>query len=316
MRRPRFLDLFSGAGGFALGFEMAGFEGILAIDNDKAPARSYSANFPKSIVLNEDVAKLNSKLLERVAGDVDVVIGSPPCEPYTAANPRRMEDPLDRLYKDPVGRLVLHFIRLVGDLKPKVFVMENVIGLIEGPLKDALRKEFARVGYNKIYFNVLHAEDYCTPSHRRRVFVSNIPINPPKCRKRITVEEALRDLPPPNNYWPPNHEPPHMPKRLERRASKLRWGDALIHYRGSGGRLYPNMIKLHPKRIAPTVLGSSRFFHPFENRLLTVREQARLMGYPDNFIFLGSKDAQYNQVGESVPPPLSKAIAKVVLKHL
>ena len=266
--------------------------------------------------MNEDISKISSKTLERIVGDVDVIIGSPPCEPYTAANPRRMEDPLDRLYKDPIGRLVLHFIRIVGDLKPKIFVMENVIGLIEGPLKNALRREFARVGYDKIYFNVLHAEDYCTPSHRRRVFVSNVPIRPPKCKKRITVEEALRGLPEPNFYWPPNHEPPYMPKRLEKRASKLGWGQALIHYRGSGGKLYPNMIKLHPKKVAPTVLGSSRFFHPYENRLLTVREQARLMGYPDNFIFLGSKDAQYNQVGESVPPPLSRAIAREVLKHL
>ncbi len=314
--KKAFFDLFSGAGGFALGFEQAGFEGLLGVDNDKAAARSYAANHPKAQVLVEDVSKLSSKVIERLVGDVDVVIGSPPCEPYTAANPKREKDPLDRLYKDPVGRLVLHFIRIVGDLKPKVFVMENVPGLIEGPLKQALRREFARVGYEKIYFNVLHAEDYCTPSHRRRVFVSNVPIRPPKCKRRITVEEALKDLPPPNFEWPPNHEPPNMPKRLERRAAKLRWGQALIHYRGSGGRLYPNLIKLDPRKVAPTVLGSSRFFHPYENRFLTVREQARLMGYPDNFIFLGGKDSQYNQVGESVPPPLAQAIAKEVLKFL
>ncbi|UXD21384.1 modification methylase [Ignicoccus pacificus DSM 13166] len=315
MRRA-FFDLFSGAGGFALGFEMAGFEGVLGVDNDRSAIRSYAANHRKAIALAEDISKLSSKTLERLGGSPDIVIGSPPCEPYTAANPKREKDPLDRLYKDPVGRLVLHFIRIVGDLKPKVFVMENVKGLIDGPLKKALREEFARVGYDKIYFNVLRAEDYCVPSHRVRVFVSNIPIKPKKCRKVITVEEAFKDLPEPNFEWPPNHEPPNVSKKLWRRIAKLRWGSALIHYRGSGGKLYPNMIRLHPKKLAPTVLGSSRFIHPYENRLLTVREQARLMSYPDNFIFIGGRDSQYNQVGESVPPKLAEAIANVVREAL
>ncbi len=315
MRRV-FFDLFSGAGGFALGFERAGFEGAIGVDNDRAAIRSYAANHRKAIALAEDISKLSSRTLERLGGQPDVVIGSPPCEPYTAANPKREREPLDRLYKDPVGRLVLHFIRIVGDLKPKVFVMENVRGLIEGGLKRAIREEFARVGYDKVYFNVLKAEDYCVPSHRVRVFVSNVPIKPPKCKKRITVEEALKDLPPPNREWPPNHEPSNVSKKLLRRIYKARWGDALIHYRGSGGKLYPNMIRLHPKRVAPTVLGSSRFIHPYENRLLTVREQARLMSYPDNFVFLGGKDSQYNQVGESVPPKLAEVIARVVQQHL
>ena len=316
MRRTLF-DLFSGAGGFALGFERAGFESVIGVDNDRSAIRSYAANHKKAIALAEDISKLSSELLERLGGEPDVIIGSPPCEPYTAANPKRERDPLDRLYKDPVGRLVLHFIRIVGDIKPKVFVMENVKGLIEGSLKDAIRKEFERVGYKNVYFNVLRAEDYCVPSHRVRVFVSNIRIKPSKkCKKKILVEKALRDLPPPNREWPPNHDPPSISNKMLRRIAKVRWGDAMIYYRGSGGKLYPNMIRLHPKKLAPTVLGSSRFIHPYENRLLTVREQARLMSYPDNFIFIGGRDSQYNQVGESVPPRLAEVIANVVRESL
>ena len=101
-----------------------------------------------------------------------------------------------------------------------------------------------------------------------------------------------------------------------RRIRKLKWGQALIRYYGFKGKQLPNLIRLHPKKIAPTVLGSSRFIHPYEDRFLTVREQARLMGYPDNFVFLGGRDVQYNQVGESVPVPLSRAIAEVVLEYL
>jgi DNA (cytosine-5)-methyltransferase 1 len=78
----------------------------------------------------------------------------------------------------------------------------------------------------------------------------------------------------------------------------------------------PNLIKLHPHKIAPTVLGSSRFIHPYEPRLLTVREQARLMGFPDDHVFLGGRDEQYNQVGEAVPPTVAKAIASEVLTYL
>jgi Site-specific DNA methylase len=81
-------------------------------------------------------------------------------------------------------------------------------------------------------------------------------------------------------------------------------------YRAYGDRNIPLYVRLHPDELAPTVLGNSRFIHPFEDRFLTVREQARLMSYPDDHVFLGSRDEQYNQVGEAVPVALSKAIAE------
>ncbi len=76
-------------------------------------------------------------------------------------------------------------------------------------------------------------------------------------------------------------------------------------------------MRLNPWKPAPTVMGSVRFVHPFEDRVLTVREQARLMGFPDDHVFFGPKDSQFNQIGEAVPPPLARAIAGgVVLKYL
>lgn len=89
----------------------------------------------------------------------------------------------------------------------------------------------------------------------------------------------------------------------------------MIRYQGAEKEL-PNLIRLHPKKIAPTVLGSSRFIHPYENRFLTVREQARLMGFPDSFIFTGGRDDQYNMIGEAVPVPLAKAIGLYVARKL
>jgi len=311
------IDLFCGAGGFARGFVEVGFNVVLAIDNMEPVARTFKINFPETIVLCEDIKNINDRILKRLllGKQVDVVIGSPPCEPFTAANPRRKPNPLDRLYVDPIGQLVLHFIRIVDYVRPKIFIMENVPHIAEGELKRALREEFKRIGYNRIYFNLLKAEDYGTPSHRLRMFISNIPIKPRKRRGKITVEEALSSLPPPTPEIP-NHEPVPISPRKLRRISRLKWGQALVRFYGFMGKLYPNLIRLHPHKIAPTVLGCSRFIHPYEDRFLTVREQARLMGFPDDHIFLGGRDLQYNQVGEAVPVPLSKAIAQVVLEKL
>lgn len=307
----KYIDIFSGAGGFSLGFHLTGrFKSLLAIDNFKPAALTYKTNFPHALVVNEDVKELDKELLTGIVkpDEIDVIIGSPPCEPFTGANPMRKKDPLDRLYSDPMGQLTLHFIRIVGYYRPKIFVMENVPAITEGGLRDALSIEFKRVGYEKIYFNALLAEDYETPSHRKRVFISNIPITPRKSSRRITVKEALSDLPEPGEAFPNHERPPDPPWRKLKRIHRLRWGEALIHYHGAEKPL-PNMVKLNPNTIAPTVLGSSRFIHPFEDRFLTVREQARLMGFTDTFVFIGGRDEQYNMVGEAVPAPLAKAIA-------
>ncbi|MCE4628341.1 MAG: DNA cytosine methyltransferase [Desulfurococcales archaeon] len=321
MRKPyNLVDLFSGAGGYARGFVDTGlYRNLAAVDSFPPAAKTYKANFPWSAVVGDDIKSVTGRDLLDAAGlergEIDVVIASPPCEPFTGANPKRKRSPLDRLYSDPAGQLFLHAIRLIGDLAPRVFVIENVPGILEAPIQSAIRRELARVGYPRVYFNVLNAEDHGTPSHRTRVFVSNIRIRPPK-RPGPTVWEAIRDLPPPGSPVPPNHEyPPEVSRRHRKRLSRLRWGESLIMFQGARRKI-PNYIRLHPNRTAPTVMGSSRFIHPYEDRLLTVREQARLMGFPDHHIFLGGRDAQYDMVGEAVPPPLAEAIARVVAGEL
>ncbi|MCE4600061.1 MAG: DNA cytosine methyltransferase [Desulfurococcales archaeon] len=314
------LDLFSGAGGFARGFEEAGYRPVVGVDNFPPAAKTYKLNFPGAYFIADDIKEVNAALIRDYTGygrgDVSVIIASPPCEPFTGANPRRQRNPLDRLYRDPAGQLFLHAIRIIGEVRPAIFVIENVAGILEHPIQAAIRRELATRGYRSVYFNVLKAEDYGTPSHRVRVFVSNIRIEPKK-RRAPSVEEALRGLPPPGAPYPFNHEAPlRISKRYSKRLARLRWGESLIKYTGAGGRKLPNYIRLDPRGVAPTVMGSSRFIHPYEDRLLTVREQARLMGFPDYHIFTGSRDAQYDMVGEAVPPPLAKAIAEAITREL
>ncbi|MCX8196150.1 MAG: DNA cytosine methyltransferase [Acidilobaceae archaeon] len=312
------VDLFAGGGGFSRGFEEAGFVTVAAVDNYPPAAKTFKVNFPHAAVIAEDIKEVSHRELKEVAGygsgEADVVIASPPCEPFTSANPNRMKDPLDRLYSDPHGVLFLHAIRLIGELRPTFFVIENVPGILEGPIKESISLELKRVGYGEIYFNVLRAEEHGSPSERVRVFISNVRLLPPKS-PGPTVGEVLEDMPPPGSYLPNHEYPAEAPRRHRRRLHKLKWGRALIRFQGAEGTL-PNYVKLDPRSRAPTVMGSSRFIHPYEPRLLTVREQARLMSFPDHHLFLGNRDAQYNMVGEAVPPSLARSIAVYLLSLL
>jgi DNA (cytosine-5)-methyltransferase 1 len=215
-----------------------------------------------------------------------------------------MKKPEDRLYRDKRGQLVLHFIRLVKELKPKVFVMENVPQILE--LRNAIEREFRKIGVYRIYFNILKAQNYGNPSKRTRVFISNVPIDEKPAKRYVKVADALRDLPPLNTI--PNHEEVRISKSKLEKIAMLRWGESLVKF---GGR-FENWLRLHPYKLAPTVMGHSRFVHPFEDRLLTVREQARLMGFPDDHVFLGGRNVQFDMVGEAVPVPLARAVAKEV----
>lgn len=307
------VDLFSGAGGFSLGFKLEGYKLLLAIDVNHSAARTYSINFPNTVVLEEDIREISAEdVLEFTSNEKpDIVIGSPPCEAFTAANPNRLKNPVDRLYVDERGSLTLEYIRLVGELKPKIFIMENVPAIAETKeLRNALITEFEKIGYQKIFFNFLRAEDYGNPSRRLRVFISNVEISPQKNNKRITVENAINDLEDKIGKIP-NHEIQELNEKKIKEISKLRFGDYLTMYRSSRGGI-PLYVRLNPHDLAPTVLGHSRFIHPYYDRFLTVREQARLMSYPDTHVFIGGRDEQYNQVGEAVPVVLSTAIASYI----
>lgn len=305
------VDLFCGTGGFSLGFRQQGFKILLGIDINHSAARSYALNFPSTTTIEDDIRNITSKdIIDLIGGKPpDIVIGSPPCEPFTAANPFRLNNAIDRLYLDDRGTLTLEYIRLIGELRPKVFVMENVPAIAETrELKEALTTEFMKNGYRPI-FNFLHAEDYGNPSRRTRVFISNIAIYPVKDEKRVTVGEAINDLE--ERFDIPNNEITELSEKKIKEISKLSYGDYLTMFRSYKGDV-PIYIRLNPYDIAPTVLGNSRFIHPFHDRFLTVREQARLMSYPDDHVFIGSKDEQYNQIGESVPVVLSNAIASYI----
>ena len=305
------VDVFAGCGGFSLGF---GEAVKAAIENHPHAVRTYIYNFPWVSVFPEDAKRVSGRVILEILGEVDVVIGGPPCEPFTSMNQKRKKDPLDRLLADAQGRLVLEFIRLVDELRPKIYVMENVPDLVEGPLGNVLKRFFKRIGY-EAHFNFLEAHRYGVPSRRYRVFISNLKFDLNGMEERAKcVEEALRGLPPIGEA--PNHNFVKVGAVRLRRIRKLKWGEALYKFRDSLNRVHRNWVRLHPRKIAPTIHGKSRFIHPHEDRVLTVREQARLMSFPDNHVFYGGINNQFNQVGEAVPPLLAEKIARFIFRKL
>jgi DNA (cytosine-5)-methyltransferase 1 len=244
-----------------------------------------------------------------------VILASPPCEPFTSANLRRKSSPWERFYEDPQGDLIFHAIRIIGDLKPKYFVIENVLPIAQEESKSILKEELQTAGYDKIYFNVISAEKHGCPSIRNRVFISNLRLSLHK-RRKTSVKHAIDDLPPPeypNDYQ--GHFKIPFARQAESKALKIRTGDAAVHFRGARGEIR-NWIKLNENDVSPTVMGKSRFIHPTKNRPLTIREHARLLSYPDNFHFHGSIDEMFNQIGESVPPIVSMNVAQIIKNRL
>lgn len=200
------IDLFSGAGGFALGFKKAGFKILAASDIWEIASKTYIKNHKEVNYLLKDINELNgSELLELAGisrGEVDVIIGGPPCQGFSTVGKRDEEDPRNLLFKE--------YVRIVDEISPKCFVMENVVGIISmngGEIYKNIFKLFENIGY-KLESRVLNAVDYGVPQNRERVIFIGTRLNakikyPEKTHSEsdnslkpyITLEDAIGDLP-------------------------------------------------------------------------------------------------------------------------
>ncbi|MFW9793763.1 MAG: DNA cytosine methyltransferase [Candidatus Thorarchaeota archaeon] len=317
------LDLFCGAGGFSYGFISLSDETHLAADIDSSALETYRLNYPEAMIWNADIHELHSiQIEEMLGGHPDIIIASPPCEEFSKANPDSKKPAAERIYGEGTARLLLDTIRIIGDLSPPVFVIENVASLLHSGGDEIILREFKRVGMEDIYFNMVRAHQHGLPSKRLRVFISNLKMNLPR-NAAPTVMESIGDLPSlgPDSILNPdvsyhNHSIYPLSDDKQKTIQKTRWGQGVKYFRASKTRTLPNWVRLFPDRISTSINGLSRYIHPYENRILTVREHARLMSYPDSFTFVGPIDSQYNQVGESVPPLISQLIAKEVRTYL
>jgi DNA (cytosine-5)-methyltransferase 1 len=169
------IDLFSGAGGLHIGFENAGFDIKLCVDNDDLVERTHKRNFPKIPMINKDVRKISPKDIQSYlnGGSVDVIIGGPPCQGFSTIGHRVSSDPEKRLAHDPRNELVLVYANLIKALKPKFIVMENVKGILTmegGAYLQNVLKKLRSAGYN-VDYKLINMADYGVPQIRERVII-------------------------------------------------------------------------------------------------------------------------------------------------
>lgn len=332
------LDLFCGCGGLSLGFEQAGYNVLLGIDNWEDALVTFRNNHHGSDTICADLMKLNPEDVEKKIGKqkLDVIVGGPPCQGFSIAGKRIVEDDRNKLYKS--------FVNMVSYFQPKAFVLENVPNILtmgDGAIKKAIISDFENLGY-KVTNKVLLASDYGVPQNRRRAIFVGLkngqefvfPLATTK--QHITTKEALSDLPEtsmPDGAVYQNVPQSEYQKLMRDGSCGVYNHDITIHTEQTkriiamvpdGGnykdlpeelqqtrKVHIAWTRLNSKAPSITIdTGHRHHFHYKYNRIPTVRESARIQSFADSFVFWGSKTSQYKQVGNAVPPLMAKAIAE------
>jgi DNA (cytosine-5)-methyltransferase 1 len=336
------VDLFSGAGGISLGLEMAGFNILLAFDINKCAVRTYNYNLGSACVV-EDARNLKGedifKKIKLRKGDLPLLAGGPPCQGFSSQKKGAH-------LGDPRNHLILEYIRFVNEITPRFFLLENV-GMFGKKRGNKYLKELEELADYQVYPHFYNSADYGLAQTRVRFIIVGrrkdqvVEFKVPKpVGKWVTVSEVIGDLPePPMDY----SDHPNYPNHSRARVSKLNIKRFSFVPQGGGWQDIPHELRLecHKKvntqsggawsdvygRLrgdgqCPTITGGfdsftrGRYGHPEQNRPITLREGARLQGFPDSFVFLGNRGDVKTQIGNAVPPPLAKAIGLEIKRCL
>lgn len=307
-----FVDLFCGAGGLSKGLEFAGLKGVCGLDYFEAAERTYRRNFTHQYV-NGDVTipEVRSNLYrivrEELHGErLGVIVGGFPCQGFSMAGNRVVNDPRNSLYRD--------MVEIVNELKPDFVVCENVKGLrsmLGGAVEKKIVADYKAIGY-EMKVATLCAADYYVPQKRERViFIGNRigrenyhPKPLLSSDQYVTVEQAIGDLTNRCEDAAFNHIFTKHRSDMVERMRKLKEGESVYDNYSEAWR------RCSWKQPSPTVKENHGgvMVHPILPRVMTVRELARLQSFPDDFLFEGGKSQQLIQVGNAVPVLLGKAI--------
>jgi DNA (cytosine-5)-methyltransferase 1 len=370
---PSAISLFAGAGGCSLGFHQAGYDIRFAADMDANAVESYRRNFGQAPCEAADIRELGvESVLECIGlerGELDILLGGPPCQGFSSAGVKSSDDPRNFLLR--------HYVRLLEGLRPKWFVMENVEGLLTNAgglhIRDALEL-FLAAGYS-VNVEKVYAQGYGVPQRRKRVLIIGNRLGhdflfpEPVTRfsgsifrkGEVTFLTATSDLPPatqdaerildygqpPSNelqaylrgdartvtdhYAPalsgiqlervrglrPGQTMKDLPEDLQhesfrRRAFRRVMDGTPVEKRGGAPSGLKRLFADEPS-LTITSAATREFVHPVENRLLTLRECARLQTFPDWFVFVGSAAGRIQQIGNAIPPMLARTIAEHIM---
>ena len=327
------IELFAGAGGLALGIEKAGFDTIGLIEFNKPAAETLKKNRPEWNVICDDIANISCLDLEEYfsikKGELDLLSGGAPCQAFSYAGKRLG-------LEDTRGTLFYHYAIFLQKLQPKMFLFENVRGLLThdgGKTYQTIRTVFEEAGYS-IQYKVLNAWDYGVAQKRERLITIGIrndlsdsitfeypvpheykPVlrdvlqNVPESlgTRYSAKKEAIFALVPPGGYW--RDIPEDIAKEYMKSCWYMEGGRTGILRRLSMDE--PSLTVL----TSPSQKQTDRC-HPLEPRPFTVRENARCQSFPDEWEFCGTVGEQYKQVGNAVPVNLSFDIAKQIREAL
>lgn len=327
----RVISLFSGCGGLDLGFEKAGFEIPVANEFDKTIWETFEVNHPNTRLIRGDIRQVHEEVFPN---DIDGIIGGPPCQSWSEAGSLRGID-------DDRGKLFYEYIRILKDKQPKFFLAENVSGMLSNRHSDAVQNIisfFEECGYN-VSVTLVNAKDYGVPQERKRVFYIgfrkdlNIHFEFPKGSteeddKKITLRDTIWDLQ--DTAVPAGEKNHHNPIAINNneyftgafstifmsRNRVKSWDEQGYTVQASG-----RQCQLHPQAPKMVKVGKNdcRFVEGKENlyRRMTVREIARIQGFPDDFQFIyDSVNTGYKMIGNAVPVNLAYEIALAIKKTL
>lgn len=339
--KPTAIDLFCGIGGFSKGFEMAGFDVLFGVDNWDVAIDTFKKNHNNTIGILADLTELDDGFFVKYENKVDVIIAGPPCQGFSMCGKREVGDKRNELFNE-----VVRAVRLI---KPKIAIIENVVGLLSmknadgDNVKDIIERSFNEMGY-QINHKILDASQHGVPQKRKRVIFIASKIGEvefPKPKKNIvSVNDALSNIPDTDvkNYTEPvndfqglmadgetkiyNHEPMKHNKKVMERIVNVpqggNWQNLPSEIYDVGGTHSNNYRRLHPDRPSITIKHAikSMIIHPEFDRVVTAREVARLQSIPDSFIIEGNKTDQHQQLANAVPPLLGYEIGKQILHRL
>ncbi|WDI34003.1 DNA (cytosine-5-)-methyltransferase [Entomospira nematocerorum] len=327
-KRYQSIELFAGAGGLALGLEQAGFKHRLLIEYDKWAAHTLRHNRPKWAVLETDITTLNYSTLSSHQS-VDLLSGGYPCQAFSYAGKKLG-------LSDTRGTLFYSYAKVLEIIKPKIFLAENVRGLLshdKGRTLATMITLFSQVGY-KVDYKILNAWHFGSAQKRERLVIVGVRNDllktasytfPQPLTARKTLRDVLQNVPqspyipysekkvqvfrlvPPGGCW----------RDLPRDIAEAYMGKSFLSEGGRTGIAR----RLSWDEPALTVLCSpaqkqTERCHPDETRPFTVRENARIQDFPDNWEFMGSIAQQYKQIGNAVPVTLAKAIGLSIVEFL
>lgn len=347
----RILDLFCGAGGFSLGFDKNPyFKTLLALDFEPSAIETFKQNFKNTQAICGDITDKNIKMhIINLAKElkVNMIIGGPPCQGFSLKGKNLG-------LNDPRNFLFLEYLELVREIKPEVFVIENVKNLLSsanGYFKNEIIARIKKLGY-QVNCDILNAKDYGVPQNRQRTFFlaskNKILEFPKKFDSFVSVKDAISDL----AYLESGEgqiisEYKNAPQSQYQKM--LRGGLLQYHKASNHSKIALQKLKMIPcesgkehlpkelhgkqkfdttwgrlkwNELSPTI--DTRFdtpsngtnSHPFLNRAITPREAARIQSFDDDFIFCGSKTQVCKQIGNAVPPLLAKALADKISSEL